>query len=47
MIGFIALAEIIVRNSILLVDFICHSAPGRQLTETLIEAGSIRFRSAC
>lgn len=45
MIGFIALAGIIVRNSILLVDFIRHArAPGRPLTEVLIEAGSIRFK---
>ena len=45
MIGFIALAGIIVRNSILLVDFIRHSAdPDRPLTEILIEAGAIRFK---
>ncbi|MBW7947279.1 MAG: efflux RND transporter permease subunit, partial [Sphingomonadaceae bacterium] len=45
MIGFIALAGIIVRNSILLVDFIRHADPaGRSLTEILIEAGSIRFK---
>ena len=45
MIGFIALAGIIVRNSILLVDFIRHGrAPDQPLTETLIEAGSIRFK---
>ena len=44
MIGFIALAGIIVRNSILLVDFIRHGAPGRALTDTLIEAGSIGFK---
>ncbi len=45
MIGFIALAGIIVRNSILLVDFIRHAAsPERPLTEVLIEAGSIRFK---
>ncbi|MCO5146478.1 MAG: efflux RND transporter permease subunit [Aquamicrobium sp.] len=45
MIGFIALAGIIVRNSILLVDFIRHTDPaGRSLTEILIEAGSIRFK---
>ena len=45
MIGFIALAGIIVRNSILLVDFIRHSGtPGRPLTEILIEAGAIRFK---
>ncbi len=45
MIGFIALAGIIVRNSILLVDFIRHArAPGRPLTEVLIEAGAIRFK---
>ncbi|MCV2871681.1 efflux RND transporter permease subunit [Defluviimonas sp. WL0050] len=45
MIGFIALAGIIVRNSILLVDFIRH-APNRDrpLTEILIEAGAIRFK---
>ncbi len=45
MIGFIALAGIIVRNSILLVDFIRH-APDRDrpLTEILIEAGAIRFK---
>ncbi|MEJ1159536.1 efflux RND transporter permease subunit [Prosthecomicrobium sp. N25] len=56
MIGFIALAGIIVRNSILLVDFVRHApreAPGegpgaapvaRPLTDILIEAGSIRFK---
>ncbi len=45
MIGFIALAGIIVRNSILLVDFIRHAAsPDRPLTEVLIEAGAIRFK---
>ncbi len=57
MIGFIALAGIIVRNSILLVDFIRHAPrevavdgeAGREtrvcdLTEILIEAGSIRFK---
>ena len=45
MIGFIALAGIIVRNSILLVDFINHArAPGRPLKEVLIEAGRIRFK---
>jgi multidrug efflux pump subunit AcrB len=45
MIGFIALAGIIVRNSILLVDFIRHaSMEGRTLTDILIEAGSIRFK---
>jgi multidrug efflux pump subunit AcrB len=45
MIGFIALAGIIVRNSILLVDFIRHlRAQGRPLREALIEAGSIRFK---
>ncbi len=45
MIGFIALAGIIVRNSILLVDFIRHSAtPGRGLAETVLEAGAIRFK---
>lgn len=45
MIGFIALAGIIVRNSILLVDFIRHAdRSNRTLTEMLIEAGAIRFK---
>jgi multidrug efflux pump subunit AcrB len=45
MIGFIALAGIIVRNSILLVDFIRHSAaPEKPLRDVLIEAGAIRFK---
>ncbi|WP_149141495.1 efflux RND transporter permease subunit [Gemmobacter caeruleus] len=42
MIGFIALAGIIVRNSILLVDFIRHE--GAVTVETLIHAGVIRFK---
>ena len=45
MIGFIALAGIIVRNSILLVDFIRHSQTGeRSLREVLLDAGAIRFK---
>ncbi|WP_374282494.1 efflux RND transporter permease subunit [Novosphingobium sp.] len=45
MIGFIALAGIIVRNSILLVDFIRHArTPDKSLRETLLEAGMIRFK---
>ena len=44
MIGFIALAGIIVRNSILLVDFIRHAPPGPGPVELLIEAGAIRFK---
>jgi multidrug efflux pump subunit AcrB len=45
MIGFIALSGIIVRNSILLVDFIRHSRDdGRPLIDVLLEAGSIRFK---
>lgn len=45
MIGFIALAGIIVRNSILLVDFIRHADPDGAITvETLIEAGATRFK---
>ncbi len=45
MIGFIALAGIIVRNSVLLVDFIRHGAKeGQTLREVLIEAGAIRFK---
>ena len=43
MIGFIALAGIIVRNSILLVDFIRHGA-GPVTVDLLIEAGAIRFK---
>lgn len=42
MIGFIALAGIIVRNSILLVDFIRHG--GGVTVDLLIEAGAIRFK---
>ncbi|MBN2906596.1 MAG: efflux RND transporter permease subunit [Rhodobacteraceae bacterium] len=45
MIGFIALAGIIVRNSILLVDFIRHADPeGKVTVETLVEAGATRFK---
>jgi len=45
MIGFIALAGIIVRNSILLVDFIRRRrAEGVVLREALLEAGAIRFK---
>jgi multidrug efflux pump subunit AcrB len=44
MIGFIALAGIIVRNSILLVDFIRHGTTGKVTVELLIEAGAIRFK---
>ena len=45
MIGFIALAGIIVRNSILLVDFVRHADRARRsLTDILIEAGAIRFK---
>jgi multidrug efflux pump subunit AcrB len=45
MIGFIALAGIIVRNSILLVDFVRHGAgSGKSLRETLLDAGAVRFK---
>jgi multidrug efflux pump subunit AcrB len=45
MIGFIALAGIVVRNSILLVDFIqTEQAEGRPLTEAVLRAGAIRTR---
>ena len=47
MIGFIALAGIIVRNSILLVDFIRHlraADPNLTLRDVLLEAGAIRFK---
>ena len=45
MIGFIALAGIIVRNSILLVDFIRHGQHGDKPFRTvLLDAGATRFR---
>ena len=45
MIGMIALAGIIVRNSILLVDFIqIAEERGRTLREAVLEAGTVRFR---
>ena len=45
MIGMIALAGIIVRNSILLVDFIqLAEARGASLRAAVIEAGTVRFR---
>ncbi|UYO54862.1 efflux RND transporter permease subunit [Rhodopseudomonas palustris] len=45
MIGFIALAGIIVRNSILLVDFIRHSGgAGKTLREVVLQAGAVRFK---
>jgi multidrug efflux pump subunit AcrB len=45
MIGMIALAGIIVRNSILLVDFIqLAEERGAPIAEAVIEAGSVRFR---
>ena len=45
MIGFIALAGIIVRNSILLVDFIRHGNHGdKPLHDVLMDAGATRFR---
>ncbi|WP_334146811.1 efflux RND transporter permease subunit [Hyphomicrobium sp.] len=45
MIGFIALAGIIVRNSILLVDFIQERRTGgAPLRQVLLEAGAIRFK---
>ncbi len=45
MVGFIALAGIIVRNSILLVDFVRHASdPDRPLLDILLEAGAIRFK---
>ena len=44
MIGFIALAGIIVRNSILLIDFIRHMPrEGVTLREAVLAAGAIRF----
>ncbi len=45
MIGFIALAGIIVRNSILLVDFIRHAeAEGKTMREVVLQAGAVRFK---
>ena len=45
MIGFIALAGIIVRNSILLVDFIQRRRQeGAVLRDALLEAGAVRFK---
>lgn len=45
MIGFIALAGIIVRNSILLVDFIRHTdCTDCALRDVLLQAGAIRFK---
>ena len=44
MIGFIALAGIIVRNSILLVDFIRHADESRGKVQVLLDAGAIRFK---
>ena len=45
MIGFIALAGIIVRNSILLVDFVRHRTDAvTPLKDVLMDAGAIRFK---
>ncbi len=45
MIGVIALAGIVVRNSLLLIDFILdYRARGCSLEESVIQAGAIRFR---
>jgi multidrug efflux pump subunit AcrB len=45
MIGMIALAGIVVRNSILLVDFIqLEEGRGRSLRDAVLTAGAVRFR---
>ncbi|MEA5115346.1 MAG: efflux RND transporter permease subunit [Geobacteraceae bacterium] len=45
MIGFIALAGIIVRNSIILIDFVeLRRREGAPLDEAVIDAGAVRFR---
>ena len=45
MIGVIALAGIVVRNSLLLIDFILeYRAEGKSLKDSVIEAGKVRFR---
>ncbi|HUW39322.1 MAG TPA: efflux RND transporter permease subunit, partial [Rhodocyclaceae bacterium] len=45
MIGVIALAGVVVRNSLLLIDFIVdYRARGYSLEEAVIQAGAVRFR---
>ena len=45
MIGFIAGAGIVVRNSIILVDFVeLRLAQGMPLAEAVVDAGAVRFR---
>ncbi|MDV7103538.1 efflux RND transporter permease subunit [Vibrio sp. TH_r3] len=45
MIGMIALAGIVVRNSLVLIEFIQQSlAEGKALTEALVESGAVRMR---
>jgi multidrug efflux pump subunit AcrB len=45
MIGMIALAGIVVRNSIILIDFIHNAlAEGKPLQDALLESGAVRFR---
>ena len=45
MIGMIALAGIVVRNSLLLIDFILdHRRNGVELKQAVIEAGAVRLR---
>ena len=45
MIGMIALAGIVVRNSIILIDFVHHAQrEGKGLREALVESGAVRLR---
>ncbi|RJP63966.1 MAG: efflux RND transporter permease subunit [Candidatus Abyssobacteria bacterium SURF_17] len=45
MIGMIALAGIVVRNSIILIDFVHNSlTEGKPLRDALLESGAVRFR---
>ena len=45
MIGFIAGAGVIVRNSIILVDFIEHRLrQGMALADAVVDSGAVRFR---
>ena len=45
MIGVIALAGIVVRNSLLLIDFILdYRRAGHALTEAVVQAGAVRLR---
>ncbi len=45
MIGVIALAGVVVRNSLLIIDFVLeYRRQGKQLREAVLEAGAVRLR---